>query len=77
MEAQADYLQNRPKLIDPTETPFNEKCSIEMEKLEKIELLKTRIPERTTLINNKSLKQKMLIRGHINILVLCFLSNVA
>jgi len=72
MEAQADYLQNRPKLIDPTEIPFNEKCTIEIEKLERIELLKNRIPERVSHRQLQPLNQKIVIRGHINILVDAF-----
>jgi hypothetical protein len=71
-EAQAEYLQNKPRAIDSTETPFDEKCSIEINKIEKLEQLKKRIPERTALLNKQPLKQKIVIRGHINILVDAF-----
>lgn len=71
-EAQAEYLQNKPRAIDPTETPFDEKCSIEIDKIEKLEQLKKRAPERNTIFNKKPVKQKIVIRGHLNILVDAF-----
>jgi hypothetical protein len=72
MEAQAEYLQNKPKLIDPTETPFDEKCSIEIDKIEKLERLKKRTPEPANIINKQPLRQKIVIRGYINVLVDAF-----
>lgn len=72
MEAQADYLQNKPKLIDPTETPFNEKCSIEIDKIEKLERLKKNTSEPANIMNKQPLKQKIVIRGYINVLVDAF-----
>ena len=71
-EAQAEYLQNKPKVIDPTETPFDVKCTIEIDKIEKLEQLKKRMPERNAILNKQPLKQKIGIRGHINILVDAF-----
>jgi len=71
-EAQAEYLQNKPKVIDPTETLFDEKCSIEIDKIEKLEQLKKRMPERNAIFNKQPLKHKIVIRGHINILVDAF-----
>lgn len=71
-EAQAEYLQNKPKLIDPTEIPFDQKCSIEIEKIERLEQLKKRTAQRTAILNGKSAKEKIPIRGHLNILVDAF-----
>lgn len=71
-EAQAEYLQNKPKLIDPTDIPFDQKCTIEIEKIERLEQLKKRAPERAALLNGKSTKKKITIRGHLNILVDAF-----
>lgn len=33
MEAKTEYLQNKPKLINPSETPFDEKINLELELL--------------------------------------------
>lgn len=71
-EAQAEYLQNKPKLVDPTEIPFDQKCSIEIEKIERLEQLKKRTAQRTAILNGKSAKEKIPIRGHLNILVDAF-----
>lgn len=68
-ESQAEYLQNKPKLIDPAETSFDEKCSIEIDKIEKLERLKKRIPERSITLNKGPRNQKIVIRGYINVLV--------
>lgn len=72
MEAQADYLQNKPKLIDPTEISFDEKCTIEIEKIEKLEQLKKRVPERIAMLNGKIARKKIPIRGNLNVLVDAF-----
>jgi hypothetical protein len=71
-EAQAEYLQNKPKLVDPSEIPFDQKCSIEIEKIERLEQLKKRTAQRTAILNGKSFKEKIAIRGHLNILVDAF-----
>lgn len=71
-EAQAEYLQNKPKLVDPTEIPFDQKCLIEIEKIERLEQLKKRTAQRTAILNGKSAKEKIPIRGHLNILVDAF-----
>lgn len=71
-EAQAEYLQNKPKLVDPSEIPFDQKCSIEIEKIERLELLKKRTAQRTAILNGKNAKEKIPIRGHLNILVDAF-----
>lgn len=71
-EAQAEYLQNKPKLVDPSEIPFDQKCSIEIEKIERLEQLKKRTAQRTAILNGKSVKEKIPIRGHLNILVDAF-----
>lgn len=71
-EAKADYQQNKPKLLDPSDTPFDEKIVIEIEKIERLEQLKKRAPERAALLNGKSTKTKIPIRGHLNILVDAF-----
>ncbi len=71
-ESQAEYLQNKPKLLDPTETPFDEKITIEIEKIERLEQLKKRTAQRTAIMNGKSTKEKIAIRGHLNILVDAF-----
>ena len=71
-EAQAEYLQNKPKLVDPSEIPFDQKCSIEIEKIERLEQLKKRTAQRTALLNGKTAKEKIPIRGHLNILVDAF-----
>ncbi|MBK9283036.1 MAG: hypothetical protein IPM51_01810 [Sphingobacteriaceae bacterium] len=71
-EAKADYQQNKPKLVDPTDTPFDEKIVIEIEKIEQLEQLKKRAPERAALLNGKNTKKKIPIRGHLNILVDAF-----
>ncbi|MBL7894823.1 MAG: hypothetical protein JNK50_05995 [Bacteroidia bacterium] len=71
-EAQAEYLQNKPKLVDPSEIPFDQKCSIEIEKIERLEQLKKRTTQRTAVLIGKSIKEKIAIRGHLNILVDAF-----
>lgn len=71
-EAQAEYLQNKPKLVDPSEIPFDQKCLIEIEKIERLEQLKKRSAQRTAVLNGKSAKEKIAIRGHLNILVDAF-----
>lgn len=71
-EAQAEYLQNKPKLVDPSEIPFDQKCLIEIEKIERLEQLKKRSVQRTAVLNGKSAKEKIAIRGHLNILVDAF-----
>ncbi|MBK6836008.1 MAG: hypothetical protein IPG89_17770 [Bacteroidetes bacterium] len=71
-EEQAEYLQNKPKFIDPTSTPFDEKCTIEIEKIERLEQLKKRAPLRDAFFKGKPANNKMVIRGHINILVDAF-----
>lgn len=71
-EAKAEYKQNKPKLLDPSETPFDEKIIIEIEKIEQLEQLKKRGPERAALLNGKSNKKKIPVRGHLNILVDAF-----
>jgi hypothetical protein len=71
-EEQAEYLQNKPKLIDPTTTPFDEKCTIEIEKIERLEQLKKRAPLRDAVFKGKQQQSKMVIRGSINILVDAF-----
>lgn len=71
-ELQAEYLQNKPKLIDPTETQFDQKCQIEIDKIEKLELIKKRTPQRAALLSGKSAKTKIPIRGNLNILVDAF-----
>ncbi|MBK6523980.1 MAG: hypothetical protein IPG08_17675 [Sphingobacteriaceae bacterium] len=57
-ESQAEYMQNKPKLVDPSEIPFDQKCSIEIEKIEKLEQLKKRTAQRTAVINGKKHKRK-------------------
>lgn len=71
-EAKAEYQQNKPKLLDPSDIPFDEKITIEIEKIEQLEQLKKRAPERAALLNGKSTKKKIPIRGHLNILVDAF-----
>jgi hypothetical protein len=71
-ESQAEYMQNKTKLVDPSEIPFDQKCSIEIEKIEKLEQLKKRTAQRTAVLNGKSIKEKIPIRGHLNILVDAF-----
>jgi hypothetical protein len=72
-EVQAEYKQNKPRVLDPTEIPFDEKCTIEIEKIEKLEHLKKRMPVNTLLAAPKhSPIEKIPIRGHINILVDAF-----
>jgi hypothetical protein len=71
-ESQAEYLQNKPKLVDPSEIPFDQKCSIEIEKIERLEQLKKRTAQRTAVLSGKSIKEKIPIRGHLNILVDAF-----
>ncbi len=71
-EAHAEYLQNKPKLVDPSEIPFDQKCLIEIEKIERLEQLKKRSAQRTAVLNGKSVKEKIPIRGHLNILVDAF-----
>ncbi len=71
-EAKADYLQNKPKLVDPSETPFDEKIIIEIEKIEQLDQLKKRTSQRIAVLNGKSGKEKIAIRGHLNILVDAF-----
>lgn len=71
-EAKAEYKQNKPKLLDPSETPFDEKILIEIEKIEQLEQLKKRGPERAAVLNGKSTKKKIPVRGHLNILVDAF-----
>src|SRR5690606_18355391 len=63
---------NKPKLVDPSEIPFDQKCSIEIEKIERLEQLKKRTAQRTAILNGKSVKEKIPIRGHLNILVDAF-----
>jgi hypothetical protein len=71
-EEQAEYLQNRPKLIDPALTPFDEKITIEIDKIERLEQLRKRSPVRESVLKGKGLNNKILIRGHINILIDAF-----
>lgn len=71
-EEQAEYLQNRPKLIDPALTPFDEKITIEIDKIERLEQLKKRIPLREAVLKGKGMNSKIIIRGHINILIDAF-----
>jgi hypothetical protein len=71
-ESQAEYMQNKPKLVDPSEIPFDQKCNIEIEKIERLEQLKKRTAQRTAVMNGKSTKEKIAIRGHLNILVDAF-----
>lgn len=72
MEAQADYLQNKPKLIDPSETPFDEKIDIEINKLERLDQLNLKTLKHEPALKNKLTNNKIVIRGHINVLVDAF-----
>jgi len=77
-EARTEYLQNKPKAIDPSETPFDTKIDIEIEKIERIEELKKRSSQHTPAYKSRPAENnKIMIRGHINILVDAFLSNAA
>jgi hypothetical protein len=49
MEARTEYLQNKPKLIDVNEIPFDEKISLELELLK----TKQRLSKKSTAPNNQ------------------------
>lgn len=71
-EAKTEYLQNKPKAIYPSEIPFDVKIDMEIEKIERVEELKKRNAQRVVTYKNRSLPHKIIIRGHINILVDAF-----
>ncbi len=43
-EIRAEYLQEKPKLLDMTQLPFDKKVTIEIEKIEKLRLALQRQP---------------------------------
>ena len=72
MEARTQYLQNKPKIIDVNEIPFDEKITIEINKIERLEQLTKHPSRHITDLKDKRIDRKIIIRGHINILVDAF-----
>ncbi|MES2565567.1 MAG: hypothetical protein V4565_01795 [Bacteroidota bacterium] len=70
-EAQADYLQNKPRGAEAG-IPFDEKCRVEIEKIENLRLLKKKGKHRETNVKLKTASNRLVIRGQINILVDAF-----
>jgi hypothetical protein len=70
-ERQAEYLQNKPHGVDAG-ISFDEKCSIEIEKIQKLALLKKKGKHRETNVKLKTASHRLVIRGQINILVDAF-----
>lgn len=70
-ETQAEYLQNRPRLVDPSEISFDEKVQIEIKKIMKLEKLKVKVGSKSNLkTNSVELKStKIKINGRLNILL--------
>lgn len=56
LEAKTEYLQNKPTVIDPTQTPFDVKCDLEMKLLKGKNKLKKKSPDR--ILANSVIPQK-------------------
>ncbi|MDF2450435.1 MAG: Uncharacterized protein K0R26_2939 [Bacteroidota bacterium] len=72
-EAQAEYLQNKPAEPDPHSIPFDEKCAIEINKIERQSRIRTENLAKASARRIKPANSnRMVISGHINILVDAF-----
>jgi hypothetical protein len=60
-EMKADYLQNRPKYIDPNEIPFDEKIEVEIQKIKQLSLSLEEVKSKT---NPKSLLLEPYMDNH-------------
>lgn len=72
-EAQAEYLQNKPATIDPDSITFDEKCRIEINKIERQDQVRAVAVSKSAVRRQKSTSNnRLVIRGQINILVDAF-----